>query len=148
ETLLRHCLQCRACGQALALLPAPESLLHRVLETTGDEKTLTPECVERVRAIFGAAALQRTPVPGASHEGTSPEEEDESVAEQWSHLLQPPLEPGELGWLAHYRILKVLGTGGMGRVFLAEDTHLKRPVALKVMSPALLRLPSARERFL
>ena len=84
ETLLRHCLQCRACGQALALLPAPESLLHRVLETTGDEKTLTPECVERVRAIFGAAALQRTPVPGASHEGTLPEEEDKSVAEQWS----------------------------------------------------------------
>jgi serine/threonine protein kinase/WD40 repeat protein len=62
--------------------------------------------------------------------------------------LAPPEEPGELGRLAHYRILKLLGQGGMGAVFQAEDTHLCRPVALKVMLPAYADDRAARERFL
>jgi serine/threonine protein kinase/Flp pilus assembly protein TadD len=35
--------------------------------------------------------------------------------------------------IAHYRIVKQIGAGGMGRVFLAEDTKLDRQVALKVL---------------
>jgi urea transport system substrate-binding protein len=65
-----------------------------------------------------------------------------------ARLLAPPQSPEELGWLAHYRILKVLGRGGMGVVFLAEDTHLQRQVALKVMLPDLVASSAARERFL
>jgi eukaryotic-like serine/threonine-protein kinase len=37
--------------------------------------------------------------------------------------------------LAHYRILSLAGQGGMGEVFLAEDTRLRRHVALKVLPP-------------
>jgi serine/threonine protein kinase len=63
-------------------------------------------------------------------------------------LLGPPQGPDELGRLGHHRILRVLGAGGMGVVFHAEDTLLHRPVALKAMLPARAASPTNRERFL
>jgi serine/threonine protein kinase len=63
-------------------------------------------------------------------------------------LIDGPLGAGEIGWLAHYRILKVLGQGGMGVVFHAEDTHLQREVALKVMLPSWSAQATARDRFI
>jgi serine/threonine protein kinase len=63
-------------------------------------------------------------------------------------LLGPPGAPGDLGRIGPYRVLAVLGTGGMGVVFRAEDEQLRRPVALKVMRPDAAAGPQARERFL
>src|SRR4029077_20611447 len=50
--------------------------------------------------------------------------------------------------LGPYRVLKVLGAGGMGVVYQAEDPHLQRLVALKAMLPRPAASASARERFL
>jgi serine/threonine protein kinase len=53
-----------------------------------------------------------------------------------------------MGRLGPYRVVKVMGAGGMGVVFLAEDPALHREVALKVMLPDRAQKPGARERFL
>ncbi|MEO0190910.1 MAG: serine/threonine-protein kinase, partial [candidate division WOR-3 bacterium] len=45
------------------------------------------------------------------------------------------------------RILSIIGSGGMGKVFLAEHTMLKRNVAIKELAPHLLSNPDLVERF-
>jgi eukaryotic-like serine/threonine-protein kinase len=49
--------------------------------------------------------------------------------------------------LNHYRVLRPLGAGGMGEVYEAEDTRLKRLVALKVLPERIASDPDRRARF-
>ena len=49
--------------------------------------------------------------------------------------------------LNHYRVISPLAKGGMGEVFVAEDTRLHRKVALKVLSGLTATDPERRQRF-
>ena len=62
--------------------------------------------------------------------------------------LGPPARAGELGTFGGYRVLELVGSGGMGAVYRAVDPALGRTVALKVMLPRLAATEVARQRFL
>jgi tetratricopeptide (TPR) repeat protein/predicted Ser/Thr protein kinase len=49
--------------------------------------------------------------------------------------------------IGHYRVLERVGEGGMGEVYLVEDTRLHRRAALKLISPTLTRDETRRQRF-
>ncbi len=62
-------------------------------------------------------------------------------------LQEPPPFPLVGRTLGHYEILSVLGKGGMGVVYLAEDQHLHRKVALKVLPLEMSTDPERLKRF-
>ena len=68
------------------------------------------------------------------------------VAEAAPHLLEEEhtLEPGAV--LGAYTVIREVGRGGMGRVYLASDGRLGRTVALKALAPQLTREPQHRDR--
>ena len=61
---------------------------------------------------------------------------------------QDPSQDSLIGLeFGHYEILDKIGSGGMGVVYLARDSHLDRDVALKLLHPGTISDESARHRF-
>jgi eukaryotic-like serine/threonine-protein kinase len=61
---------------------------------------------------------------------------------------QEPSQDSLIGLeFGHYHILDKIGSGGMGVVYLARDSHLDRDVALKLLHPGTISDESARHRF-
>ncbi len=142
--------KCPQCGQ-VAMVPHPALAPAEPLRTASDVQSNPPPPLPGPAVREAATAPPGQPGQSAraldSFNGATQGEGHERLA-QLTGFLAPPQAPDELGRLGPYRVLQVLGHGGMGVVFRAEDPQLKRPVALKAMLPALGSSDSARQRFL
>jgi serine/threonine protein kinase len=57
-----------------------------------------------------------------------------------------PISEGTM--ISNYEVIEKIGAGGMGEVYLAEDTKLKRKLAIKFLSAQTLDTPEAKTRFI
>jgi len=148
ERLAGHLEECQRCAATVDSLLASDSLVRNLaVRTAGlpaEEALVVAKLIRRLSEL----ALLPAAVTETLTEPTTSEVPRPEIAQEHYDFLSPAEGPGELGRLGGYRVLKVLGAGGMGVVFEAEDPQLKRLVALKVMKPALAASDSARQRFL
>jgi hypothetical protein len=154
EEFAQHLEDCPACAERLGSAPASVQLVlglrSAVYTPVPDspnlqalmarlEKLAAPATPDHSGTPTADLGINYTPPPGGSG-GHLPDD--------LTSFLAPPQAPDELGRLGPYRVLKVLGAGGMGVVFRAEDPQLSRPVALKAMLPMLAAIATAKQRFL
>jgi eukaryotic-like serine/threonine-protein kinase len=102
----------------------------------------------RLLVVPGAAPAGQDESLASGHPQSQTLNDGPKTKRELYAFLAPAQTADELGRLGPYRVLKVLGAGGMGVVFKAEDPGLKRFVALKAMLPAIAENESAKERFL
>jgi serine/threonine protein kinase len=140
----RRTFACPACGKGI-----------KARAESAGQKLRCPHCKEAVtltaEARGASVAEARTLAPAGPAARGVPTASYQAAGTPASELyafLAPSQAPDEIGRLGSYRVLQVLGAGGMGVVFEAEDPQLGRRVALKAMLPALATSEPARQRFL
>ncbi len=95
--------------------------------------------------------MTRKPPPGDQTQAESWEDAAEAQVANPTMILDDTLEDclfAEGDAVDHFQVIRLLGRGGMGEVYLARDTTLRRKVALKVIRPELLGDEERVERFL
>jgi serine/threonine protein kinase len=114
-----------------ALDLAPDARQAFVREAAGADEELGAEVLSLLEAHERAGSFIEDPAPALAPDTTGT-------------LTTAPLAPGQV--LGHYRIAGMIGEGGMGVVYLAEDRRLGRAVALKALTPAWADDPGRASR--
>jgi eukaryotic-like serine/threonine-protein kinase len=163
DPLYEHLEECDRCEEYARAFRPNDWLNDAIRTIVGGDGCENPSVLALIEALRRMGPPR--PDSNGANESPSPEDDNDHHGTILSYTIPPPgeaietrrelfdflapaLEPDELGRLGQYRILKVLGSGGMGVVFHADDPALQRPVALKAMLPALAVSASARRRFL
>jgi serine/threonine protein kinase/Tfp pilus assembly protein PilF len=114
-----------------ALRQKPDERRRFVHEACGEDKPLLAEVESLLLSLDSAESFMETP----------------AVA-QVAGVIQAEVKHLERGQnLGHYEIIKQIGEGGMGEVYLAKDTRLNRQVALKLLGTHITEDKNRASRF-
>jgi urea transport system substrate-binding protein len=148
ERLSHHLLACRSCLDTLHGLNAEDTLIRQLQAQAAAADRSVQDMIDSVIRRLRESSGEPAQDANSGQTAALAANQDRAHAEESLDFLLEPHEADELGRLGIYRVLKVLGSGGMGLVLLAEDVHLQRLVALKVLRPQFVKDLAARQRFL
>lgn len=150
ESLAEHLLYCDACVGTAETITVGDDLTEalRTRRVMAADQSAIQEVIERAKQLRATGETVEVDETIVTRALPQPADIESLKHEEEITFLAPAEQADELGWLGGYRVLEVLGVGGMGIVFRAEDPQLKRQVALKAMKPAVATSRSAKDRFL
>ncbi len=148
--------------RAMTLPPTDE--LRQILDKSGDYQAAgaatstaatavrSPDSVGRRAADRGDQSLDRRQQPGERRAmGKARQHAGGAIAASAAqqHDVEPDDSQPIIGHIidGRYRVVELIGEGGMGKVYLAEHVEIGKRVALKVLHPSYSRMPDLVERF-
>lgn len=149
-----HLLTCEVCQQRSRMLPSADAIEAALQAGYTPLSGAAEHSVAEIIHRFQRPVAGETSSPQAELTQILPATIESEIRELLQQLPLSPDRPAHvdgqqiLGYLAEFRLQKLIGKGGMGAVFLAYDESLSRSVAIKLLRPSQAKISAARQRFL